>query len=368
MIFATMLLTFATALELRREPRILLTTLDAPADARQPHITIIESTGEFAVTFATPSTVYCATAGTLDTSFRAPVKVGDGGVLALGMRRGPRIAATEDALVITAIGGPEGRGKDGDVLAWRSTDRGLTWSAPVKLDDVPAAAREGLHDLAALSSGVTYCAWTDMRSGEAELFGAYSADGGATWQKNARIYRSPSKSICPCCPISTAIDASGAIFVQWRNLIDGARDIHRIGSRDQGATFGGTRKLGSATWKLDACPMDGGDIAANGVGEVASVWRRESELYCTDAASPERRIATGEQGAIAFGPRGVWIAWSEKRGGAIYLAAPKSETPRKLCDAGSDVVLAGWKSGVAAAWEEQDGDKVTLRVVRILDP
>lgn len=39
--------------------------------------------------------------------------------MALGMRRGPRIASTGDVIVVTAIGGKIGKGH-GDILAWQS--------------------------------------------------------------------------------------------------------------------------------------------------------------------------------------------------------------------------------------------------------
>jgi hypothetical protein len=67
------------------------------------------------------------------------------GTLALGRHRGPRISIAGDALVVTAILGSKVDG--GDLLAWRSTDDGRTWSAPVRLNSVADSAREGLHGL-----------------------------------------------------------------------------------------------------------------------------------------------------------------------------------------------------------------------------
>ena len=44
----------------------------------------------------------------------------------LGMRRGPRVTIAKDVIVVTAIGGKVGKGRDGDVLSWRSADNGTT--------------------------------------------------------------------------------------------------------------------------------------------------------------------------------------------------------------------------------------------------
>ena len=73
------------------------------------------------------------------------------GAMAAGMHRGPRVAVTNTAVLVAAIVGAQGGGKDGDVVLYRSTDEGATWSAPLVVNDVPAAAREGLHGMAAVS-------------------------------------------------------------------------------------------------------------------------------------------------------------------------------------------------------------------------
>ena len=47
--------------------------------------------------------------------------------MSLGMRRGPRVVASGEAVCITAIGGKQGKGRDGDLLAMHSADGGKTW-------------------------------------------------------------------------------------------------------------------------------------------------------------------------------------------------------------------------------------------------
>ncbi len=74
--------------------------------------------------------------------------------MSLGMRRGPRIALSQDSVVITVIGGPQGKGRDGDILSYRSIDGGKNWFGPVKVNDVDDSAREGLHAMAASDDGI----------------------------------------------------------------------------------------------------------------------------------------------------------------------------------------------------------------------
>jgi hypothetical protein len=66
------------------------------------------------------------------------------------------------------IGGKQGKGRDGDVLAICSADGGKTWRDPVIVNDVPDAAREGLHGMAAGPSGEFTCIWLDLRNKSTE--------------------------------------------------------------------------------------------------------------------------------------------------------------------------------------------------------
>ncbi len=104
--------------------------------------------------------------------------------MALGMRRGPRVAITDKALIVAAVGGKLGGGKDGDVMAWRSEDNGHTWSGPKRVNSVEGSAREGLHAIAARPDGTVFAAWLDLRDGAMRVYGARSKDSGATWEAN----------------------------------------------------------------------------------------------------------------------------------------------------------------------------------------
>ena len=60
-----------------------------------------------------------------------------------------------------------------------------------------------------------------------------------------------------------------ALVTWWSgtpNSLDGNRDMYLVRSEDGGRTFGPPEKLGAGTWKLAACPMDGGDLVRGGGG------------------------------------------------------------------------------------------------------
>ena len=128
--------------------------------------------------------------------------------MSLGMRRGPRIVKTKTAIVVTAIGGQIGKGHDGDVLAWRSTDDGQTWQGPVRVNDTADSAREGLHAMASGADGSIWCVWLDLRDKKSEIYATRSKDGGASWEPNRCVYRSPDGSVCECCHPSVVVSGN----------------------------------------------------------------------------------------------------------------------------------------------------------------
>jgi hypothetical protein len=155
--------------------------------------------------------------------------------LSLGNHRGPRVAVAGDAVIVTAIAGTLGGGKDGDLMAWRSADGGRTWSPAVKVNDVDGAAREGLHAMAARGSTVV-TAWLDLRAKGTQLYASISSDAGRTWSRNILVYQSPSGTICQCCHPSLAITEAGEILVMFRNALDGHRDFYL--ARGKAGAFG----------------------------------------------------------------------------------------------------------------------------------
>src|SRR5207244_4190360 len=119
---------------------------------RQPQLA---ANGEMvALTFGAGKAIYFAASRDRGATFSKPIKVAEAPMLSLGRHRGPRVAITPSAIVISAVAGTKmPPGADGDLKAWRSTDGGATWSGGVSINDVPGSAREGLHSMAAGGNG-----------------------------------------------------------------------------------------------------------------------------------------------------------------------------------------------------------------------
>lgn len=254
-------------------------------------------------------------------TFAPAVKVAALPKLMLGARRGPRIAAHGDRLTITA--------NAEELMAFTSTDGGRTWRDAVTINEVPTSAREGLHDLAGAPSGELFVTWLDLRNGTMELWGAVSKDGGRTWARNAQVYKSPDKSICECCHPSALYDREGNLAVMWRNSIAGSRDMW-IATRAVGATaFSPARKLGEGTWKLQACPMDGGEIVALGGGKFGAVWQRNGEVFLSGSEGAETILGPGKQPvAVSTGAAAPTVVWQQGTD-LVTSSAVRGATPGK---------------------------------------
>jgi hypothetical protein len=330
-------------------PLILFLALNIPpiSDAtpnKQPQLAA--SNEAIAMVFGSGHTVLYARSTDNGATFSKATPVAEVPNLMLGRHRGPRIAFAGKTLLVSAIGSGEGQG---NLLLWRSTDDGRTWSKPATLNDVPTSAREGLHAMAADSSGHVAAVWLDDRAKGKRLYGAFSKDGGSTWSKNILVYESPDGTICQCCHPTLTSTGNGEFAVMFRNALGGNRDMYLLRIRD-GQVTAKPEKLGLESWQLNACPMDGGGVSFHH-GHLLTAWRRGTDIYLAEPGQKEIRIGTGMDVAIA-GNVAVW----NQAGKIEAYAAGKTET---LSQTGAfPVVVALPKGGALAAWE--DNGKIEL--------
>lgn len=324
--------------------------------AMQPQVAV-SSAGVVHVAFGQKDTgiIYHVSSSDRGVSYGKPVQVGVLPKLALGMRRGPRISVSGKLLVVTAISHA-----DGTLYGWSSVDAGASWSQPQAINDAPKTAGEGLHAMASDARSNVFIVWLDSRNKGMQLWGAASSDAGLHWGKNLLIYESPDGTICPCCHPSIAMDGVGQIAVMWRNSIAGARDMFLSVSKDNGKSFAPASKLGTGTWTLDACPMDGGTLAFDSKGEILTIWRRNTSIYLTSATEAEKLVAEdGRHPIIASGKGGAFLVW-EANGGlmASSAATPAPAVLANMATFAAAAPIAG--GGSVVVWESRAGDKPTL--------
>jgi hypothetical protein len=326
------------------------------ADSGKDPQAAIDDAGLIYVVYGNGDAIRCAVStDATGSKFQKPVTIHDRGVLSIGMRRGPRIAISRRSIVVTAVVGDHGNGRDGDLLAWRSTDRGTTWSKPTPINRVQGSAREGLHATASGPEGLVYAAWLDDRNGRKEVFGAGSHDGGITWEPDKLVYRSPEKSVCECCHPSVAFGPDRSVYVMWRNNIQGARDLYFSRSTDLGARFAPALKLGDRSWILNGCPMDGGAIAVDRAGNVATVWLRAGTVVSASPTRDELTIGDGVQPWLAFDQTEPVIVWLDRRPGRLSIRRGLTSAAETIVESGAiDPVVAAnpARSGSVVVWEQ----------------
>ncbi len=337
---------------------------DANNQPQQPQIAI-DSRGSIHVVYGIGPLVQYRRSDDGGKRFSEPIDLAFAHAMSLGMRRGPRLAVSDQAICVSVIGGEEGKGRDGDVLARSSFDGGQSWSEPVRVNRVVGSAREGLHAMSGHPNGSMVCVWLDLATGKTEIMSSISADGGRTWKDGVTVYRSPDGSVCECCHPSVTYDEQGHLHVQWRNSLKGARDVYFTTSTDGGQTFRPASKWGTGTWPLNACPMDGGAIAVH-QGKQVSVWRRDQSVFlATQGDATERLLGPGEQPWIAATDQGPYVVWLKRRNDTAFLWAPDLRAPRELASRASDPVIAAAPHGrgpVVAAWESRHGDSSTIQL------
>ena len=289
------------------------------------------------IVFGAKNTIYFS--NTKDS----PIAVAESPVLSLGNHRGPRVAFTTNAIVITAGVGPADQQYGPNTIrSWRSTDHGKTF-IPGPDVSKPGSGGMGFQTLASDGKQRLFAAWIGPDSGAPRLFIAHSEDAGLSWSKQSVL----SQTVCECCHPSIAISNDGAVRILFRNSLQGNRDFYLATALD-GEHFE-TSKLGRGNWHLDACPMDGGGIGEF-QGEVITLWRRDSNLFLARPdAMPEESLATGRNPAIALRGAGFYAVWSSAEG---IMAKTPGKPAYLLSQSGAFPTLTG-RGPVVAAWEDR---------------
>lgn len=285
----------------------------APAEfatAQQPQVAVATD-GTVYVAFGRGEEIFLAVSRDAARTFAPPVRVAQLPKLALGRRRGPRLAVSGEKITLTAISH-----ETGNLLAFHSPNAGRTWNASVQVNDVSRSAAEGLDGLASGPDGRMYVTWLDHRAGRTEVYGSESVDAGRTWGANVLVYRSPEKTVCECCHPSAAYNAKGDLVVMFRNALEGNRDLWMVTRLAGQSAFGSAVRQGVGHWALAACPMDGGAIVPQPDGSFASVWRRDKEIFLSLPGQPEINFGEGMQPVALAAPAGIQLFW--QRGSDLW--------------------------------------------------
>ena len=226
-----------------------------------------------------------------------------------------------------------------DTVLARSRDGGMTWTQLTRVNDDETDAEHGFAALWPNGLDAIGIAWLDGRAQGAGDPGAHHDHAGGAMQLRANAFDMDLQReadtvvdarVCDCCQVDVAMTAQGPLLAYRDRGQNEERDIAVVRVRDG---------VGSAPvvvhadgWKIDACPVNGPAIAAQG-GEVLVGW------YTEAGGVPTVRMArSGDGGAVFAAPvdvaRGAavvgrvavaldaaqaWIAWLEEDAGGQRL-------------------------------------------------
>lgn len=107
---------------------------------------------------------------------------------------------------IYAANDPPGSGNKPDIWCRYSTDFGVTFSAPVRINDDASTTNHNQWHPAIWcdkETGRLYVNWMDTRntptSDSAEIYASYSSNGGVSWVTNQKISNAKMRIDCPTC-------------------------------------------------------------------------------------------------------------------------------------------------------------------------
>lgn len=152
--------------------------------------------------------------------------------------------------------GGRGGGRSAELVYMVSKDAGNTWTTPQSVDSDTSKLMRGFFDAIILPND--------------EIAVVYLKDVKGSTKHEERDLRmvitkngifQPEKLldavVCDCCNINMLIDDKGALNVYYRDNNDDIRDIARLTSKDNGATFSKSEIVHNDGWKIAGCPHSG---------------------------------------------------------------------------------------------------------------
>jgi hypothetical protein len=336
----------------------------------QPTIAKTES-DIIGVTYGEKEVIYYSESMDGGTTFNDSEVVGSLEGLLLGYSSGPQIAFTKNKVVITAPS------RSGNLYSWFKDRAEENWQGPFRINDIDKSVEECLSSITVSNEGHIYSTWIDTRTLEtsdvnmsstseehpeeknkgmkkpkAKIYVSVSMDNGKTWSKSDLVYKSPDGSVCECCRPSIESDKNGNLIIMFRNNIDGSRDLHYTMSKDKGKSFSPPQKLGSGTWKINGCPMDGGGFTSLGNDEIISAWQREGMVYTATSDLSEQLIGAGRAPSISGNRDNYSLVYTK---GDEVMAVHEPMTMSEKIGNGTSAKVLATEDAIIYMWISEKG-------------
>lgn len=241
------------------------------------------------------------------------------------------IAAYEDTLhiVYDDLGSEEGECPNcADIFYRRSTDRGLTWTAPVAL--LPTGIGSSRAQIEVDKAGGVYLAWDegwDRLTGHGEpQYSVYmhSLDGGTTWTEPTFVSYPNVTTV----QLSVGADGQGGVMLVWRTTSPEYPGIYYMWSTDRGESWSPPQTLPKVVARPWSGPFDVYDMATDSAGHI--------HLLATGHLPAQQNVPQAEQeppGLYHF----EWDGHNWSSPAPVYEGSWYPEYPHLVIDRGNQL-------------------------------
>jgi len=250
----------------------------------------------------------------------APVTVTDDSST-FGSHNFHALHAAEDGTLYAAW--LDGRHGKSSAYVTRSTDGGRTWAPNVRVS-AGEACPCCRTSLATGVDGTLYLAWRQVYPGNIrDVVVARSSDRGATWSEPVRVHEDNWVfDACPHAGPSLQVDKAGRVHIAWWTGKEGSAGVFYARSDDGAKTFGAPIALGVAEFSRPAhvqLALGANDVVAavwdDGTLQTPQIVLRASHDGGKTFGDVERLSAPGKAAAfpvLGMTRTGVAVAWSEE--------------------------------------------------------
>ena len=213
----------------------------------------------------------------------------------------------------------------------RSTDGGQTWADPVEL----SGQSQSVFGQRLVRSGERLVLiWEDTRTGRNRIYAVSSSDGGVTWTSPTRVDHLPADSVTDAVAPVVVMSPAGEVFVAWHDArhrrddifvsrsTDGGRtwehDDIRLDMDEPGTAFSRFPSIARAAdgriavaWEDDRAGYEGIYLRVRGTGQHAT-WGPEMPVAPPGPKTGARtsRLLWGSDGSLYV----TWEVWDHTQG------------------------------------------------------